>query len=71
MELSKAICGPFCGLGSAFSELQSHQKETVYFLLLSFQKFFVPIWLTLEEWKTELILEVPSGFEFKAAGVGI
>ena len=62
---------PFYGLCSAFSKLQIHYEETVYFLFLSSQKFVVPIWFTLEGWNTELVLEVPSGFELKTPGVGI
>ena len=36
---------PFCGWGSIVSRLQSHYKESDYFLPLSPQKFMVIIWL--------------------------
>ena len=46
-------------------------EETVYFLPLSFQKFLVLIWSTLERWKAESTLEPPSGFEHGTSGLGI
>ena len=50
---------------------QSHFKEAVYFLPLSFQKFLVLILSTSEGWKTESTLEPPSGFERGTPGLGI
>ena len=44
----------------AVSRLQSNHKETVYFLLFSFQEFLVLNWLTLERWKAELTFEPPK-----------
>ena len=41
---------PIYGCCSTTSRLQSHYKETVYFLPLSPQKFLVLIWSTLEGW---------------------
>ena len=46
-------------------------KEAVYFLPLSSQKSLVFIWSTLEGWKAELTLEVPSGFEHETPVLGI
>ena len=41
----------------------SHFEEAVYFITLSFQKFLTLILSTFEEWKAELTLESPIGFE--------
>ena len=54
---------PFYGWGSAVSRLQSHYKETVYFLPLSPQEFLVLISSTFEGRKAKSTLEPPSGFE--------
>ena len=48
--------------GSTFSRLQSHYKETVYFLPLSPQEVLILIWSTLEP---------PIGFEPGTTGLGI
>ena len=50
---------------------KSHLEEAVYFLPLSSQKFLVPILPTSEGWKAESTLEPPSGFEYRAPGLGI
>ena len=57
--------------GFQLSEVWSHFEETVYFLPLSSRKFLVLILLTSEGWKTELILESPSGFEHGTTGLEI
>ena len=41
----------------------SHFEEAVYFLPFSSQKFLVLILSTLEGWKAESTLELPSGFD--------
>ena len=41
----------------------NHFEEAVYLLPLSSQKFLVLILLTLEGWKAESTLELPSGFK--------
>ena len=48
-----------------------HFEEAVYFLPLSSQIFLVLILLTLEEWKAELTLESPNGFEHGTPGLEI
>ena len=50
---------------------QSHCKEAVYCLPLSPQKFVVLTLSISEEWKTELTLGPPSGFEHGTPGLGI
>ena len=62
---------PFYGWGSTVSRLQSHNKETVYFLSFSSQEFLVLSWSTSEGWKAELTLEPPRGFEAGTPGLGI
>ena len=62
---------PFYGWGSTAWRLQNHYKEAAYFLSLSFQRFLVLIWSTLEGWKAELSLKPPSGFEYRTTGLGI
>ena len=62
---------PFYGWGSTAWRLQNHYKEAAYFLSLSFQRFLVLIWSTLEGWKAELSLKPPSGFEHRTPGLGI
>ena len=59
----KTLWPLFCGWGSTASRLQHHYWEAVYFLPISSQKFLVLIWSTLEGWKAESTLELPSGFE--------
>ena len=49
----------------------SHSEEAVYFLPLSSQNFLVLILSTLEGWKAELTLELPSGFEHGTPGLDI
>ena len=49
---------------------QSHFKEAVYFLRLSFQRFLVLILSTSEGCPAALALEPPSGFEFGIPGLG-
>ena len=60
---------PFYGWGSTILTLQSHYEEAVYFLPLRFQNFLVLI--DPEAWKTESVLEPPSGFKHDTAGLGI
>ena len=55
---------PFCGWHSTASRLESHFEEGVYFLPLSSHKLLLLI-LISEGWKTESILEPPSGFEHR------
>ena len=50
---------------------QSHFEEAVYFLPLGSQKFLVLILSTLEEWKAELTLKLPGGFEHGTPGLGV
>ena len=50
---------------------QGHYKKTVYFLRLSYQKFLVLIWSTLERWKAESTLEPLRGFEHWTPELGI
>ena len=61
----------FCGWCSTVSRLQSHYKETVYFLPFISQEFLVLIWSIYEVWKAELSLEPPGGFEYGAPELGI
>ena len=49
--------------GAQLPQDWSHFEEAIYFLWLSSQKFLVLILLTLEGWKAESTLELPSGFE--------
>ena len=73
--MKENFMAPFLnGWGSTASKLQSHWKETVYFLPLKFPE--IPgtdltdlIWF--EGCKTELNLEPPSGFEQGTPGLGI
>ena len=52
--------------------LQSHYRETVYFLPLSPQEYLVLISLTVESWKAEsTTLEPTKGFELKTQRLGI
>ena len=60
---------PFYGLGSTVSRLQSHYKETFYFLPLKTQEFLVLILSTSEGRKAESTLEPPSGFKLKTPGL--
>ena len=62
---------PFYGLGSTVSKLQSHYKDTVYFLALSLQGYLVLISSTLEERKAEPTLKPPSGFQPNTFRLGI
>ena len=59
---------PFYGRGSTASRVQSHYKETVYFLPLSSQKLLVLILSSSEGWKAESTLELPSGFKHRTPG---
>ena len=61
----------FHGWDSAASRLKSHYEETVYFLPINLQKFLVPIWRTLERWKAESTLELPSYFKHGIPGFWI
>ena len=54
---------PFYGWGSTASRLQSHYKETIFFLPGSPQNFLVLTWPTSEGWKAEATLKPPSGLE--------
>ena len=51
--------------------LQSHYKGTFYFLPLSVQEYLALISLTLEGWKAESTLKLPSGFEPETFQLGI
>ena len=51
--------------------VQLHFEEVVYFLPTSSQKVLVLISSTLVGWKTELIFEWLSGFEYGTPGLGI
>ena len=62
---------PFYGWGSTASRLQNNFGEVVYFLPQSSQKVLVLIWWTLEGWKAESTLEMPSGSEQVAPRLGI
>ena len=53
---------PFYGYDSTTPMLEP-LEEALYFLALSSQKFLVLILPTSAEWKAELTLEPPSGFE--------
>ena len=59
----KTLWPLFCGWCSTASRLRRHYWEAVYFLPTRSQKFLVLIWSTLEGWKAESTLELPSGFE--------
>ena len=62
--LKENFMASFHEWGSTASGLQSHYEESVYFLLLSSQKFLVLILSTLEGWNTKSTLKPSSGFEF-------
>ena len=55
----KNFMAPFYGWGSNATRLQSHYKETAYFLPFSSQEFLELDWLTSEGWKVELTLQMP------------
>ena len=72
IKLKKKPLWPlFCGWCSTVSRLQSHYKETIYFLPFISQEFLVLIWSIYEVWKAELSLEPPGGFEYGAPELGI
>ena len=52
-----------CGWGSTASRPRHQYWEALYFLPISTRKFLELIWSTLEGWKAESTLELPSGFE--------
>ena len=62
---------PLYGWVSTVSMLQSHYKETVYFLPPRPQEVLVFIRSTSEGWKAELTLEPPSGFDCGIPGLEI
>ena len=62
---------PFYRWGSPVSRLQSHYKETVYFLPLSPREFLILIWSTSEGWNAEFNLIPPSSSEPGTPGVRI
>ena len=62
---------PFYGLGSTVSNLQNHNKKTVYFLPINTQEVLVLIWSTPGGWKADSSLEQPSGFELGTHELGI
>ena len=62
---------PFYGWGSTVSRLQSHYKETVYFLPLGPQEYLVLISSISAWWKVESNLETLSDFEPGIPKLGI
>ena len=62
---------PSYGWGSTVSRLQSHDKETVYFLPLGHSEYLVLILSISERWKVKSTLELFSGFEPETPGLGI
>ena len=67
----KNFMASFYGWGSTISKLQSHYKETVYFLPLIPQEYLVLISSISEGCKVESTLEPLRNFESGTPGLGI
>ena len=70
LKKKTTFIAPFYGLGSTASQLEPLRGDSLLFTT-KLQKFLVLILSTLEGWKADSTLELPSGFEYGTPGLGI